>query len=330
MCRVDEDKWSFHTPNIIPDPDVATPTYELLLNNMDDPLAFLAWVWGVYSGEYDGRQVLWMHGPEGEEGKSVLANTVGEELFGPALGAIGNNHLTGKSQFLFSFFETSQLVVYSECNNSMALMTEAMKSISGDADTQTLERKGEQARFGRLSARVWICSNKKPVITGDHYNTSRLLFITIRRGEGERIPKKVFRSRLVAEMPGFLAMAQAAFAERCPKTNVIETNETVKRRVQRLMDKQYEPYIETFETHYEKGEWDWTLMQGDSIKAKEVQDLLQIVQPRADKYFITNFVEWLELTHGIEKRRTKHGFIYGGLKRKVVDLSSKSTLKSDF
>jgi hypothetical protein len=241
MAKHDEDRWCFHKPRFNPDPTITIEHWQRILDRMSDPFAFAAWVYGVYSGDYRGRQILWLHGPHGEDGKSAIANLIAVQLFGPAHHAIGNASLTSnEKRFLTSFFEHARLVIYPDASNKRCLLTEQFKTVaSAGADPVLIERKGKQAYTSTLQARMWVCSNFEPEVTNDNYVRSRLLYIHIDRMRNEKPDPKVI-DRLRAELPGFLHVAKQAYEARCRDSYEILTEKVHGEVVDRLAERFFE------------------------------------------------------------------------------------------
>ena len=159
-----DNNWCLHRSKYFPDPNVKFPTWQRILDRMSDPIAFSAWQYGVYTGNYQGRQMLWMHGENGEEGKSAIARILGQELYGPAHNAISNASInSNEKRFLNSHFEHAALVIYPDASNRKCLSSEEFKTLaSAGSDPVLIERKGKQAYTAYLNARMWICSNFSP------------------------------------------------------------------------------------------------------------------------------------------------------------------------
>ena len=179
-CRHDEEGWCFHKP-LLELKKMDMPTWNRILKRMSDPVAFLAWVYGVYSGCYLGRRVMWLHGAKGEDGKSLIAKTLADTLFGHAAGAISNAQLTSnEKRFVTSFFVNTRLVIYPDASNTKILKSELFKMIaSAGSDKVTIEPKGKPGYSAELSARLWVSSNYPPVITEEGFVKSRVQYILI-------------------------------------------------------------------------------------------------------------------------------------------------------
>ena len=297
MARHDEDRWCFHKSDIKPDPTVKMERWQRILDRMSDPQAFAAWVYGIYSGDYRGRQVLWLHGPHGEDGKSAITDLIAKNLFGPAHHAISNASLSAsEKRFLTSFFENARLVIYPDASNRRCLMSEQFKTVaSAGADPVLIERKGRQAYTSRLQARMWVCSNFAPEVTDDHFVRSRLLYIHIDKMRDEKPDPKVI-NYLREELPGFLHFAQQAYAKKCRDHYEILTDDTHQSSVDQLAESFFEEFEVIFEKHWEVGAED------DYVEGSKVRDIMQKEGLRHNHDY-RDFTNWLTERKGVVKRK---------------------------
>jgi hypothetical protein len=270
MGRPNDVSWCLHRSNYSPDTSISFDSWQKILNRMSDPEAFCAWVWGIYTGLYKGRQMLWIHGAHGEDGKSTIASIIGKKLFGPAHNAISNASISsGEKRFLASFFENASLVVYPDANNRKCLMSEAFKSVaSAGSDPVLIERKGMQAYTSTLKARMWICSNFAPEITNDNFVVSRLLYINIDKMVDEK-PDPTVVKRLEDELPGFLAYAEKCYNDRCPDNYKVRTDDFTEQTIKSMA----EQYFDEYETIFSKY---WQLTQPDErVEGSRLREILK-------------------------------------------------------
>lgn len=325
MGRPNEDNWCLHRTEHEPDESVPMPSWEKILSRMGDPEAFAAWIFGVYSGKYKGRQMLWLHGPNGEDGKSTLASIIGKFLFGPAHNAISNASISsGEKRFLTSFFEFASLVIYADANNRKCLMSEAFKSVaSAGSDPVLVERKGRQAYTTTLKARMWICSNYAPQVTNDNFVLSRLLYVFIDKMVNETPDPTVFE-RLENELPGFLWYAKNCYINRCPDDYRIITDASAQQAVNDLTDDFYDEYDIIFSKYWE------TADLNSRVDASKVRDAAKS-EGLGSNIAFSNFVEWMYKNKGVKKRKLSNEngkvFYYG--MRRIGDTSSTHN-KPDF
>lgn len=297
MANHNENVWCFHKTHFVPDASVTTKHWQNILDRMSDPLAFAAWVYGVYIGDYRGRQVLWLHGPNGEDGKSAIANLIAVKLFGPAHNAISNASLSSnEKRFLTSFFENARLVIYPDASNKKCLLTEQFKTVaSAGADPVLIERKGRQAYTSKLNARMWVCSNFAPEVTDDNYVRSRLLYIHIDKMEDEKPDPKVL-DHLEAEIPGFLHYAKQAYETRCRAHYEILTDQSHNIAVDRMTESFFEKYEVIFQKYWEIGS------QEEFVEGYKVYDTTQKEGLRSTHDY-KDFTSWLIERKGVVKRK---------------------------
>jgi hypothetical protein len=280
---------------------------------MSDPLAFGAWVYGVYSGVYRGRQILWLHGPHGEDGKSAIANLIAAQLFGPAHHAISNASLSSsEKRFLTSFFENARLVIYPDASNKRCLLTEQFKTVaSAGADPVLIERKGKQAYTSRLNARMWVCSNFAPEVTNDNFVRSRLLYIHIDKMKDEKPDPKVI-DRLSEELPGFLHWAKESYEGNCRDHYEVLTEQAHDVAVDHLTENFFERYEVIFQKRWETGTTE------DFVEGSKVYDATREEALRSNHDY-KDFTDWLTQRKGVVKRKVSQdgGKIrYYGMRRR--------------
>lgn len=309
MGRPDDDQWCLHRSEITADSTVKFDSWLKILNRMSDPVAFAAWVAGIYLGFYKGRQILWLYGKHGEDGKSTIALLLGRLLFGSACNAISNSSISSaEKRFLASYFEDAELVIYPDASNRKCLMSEALKSIaSAGSDPILIEKKGKQAYTTTLNARLWISSNYTPEITGDNFVTSRLLLITIDKMVDEK-PDPTVVERLTTELPGFLAYAIDCYKKRCPDNYKIVTDDSINSTVNELSDSFYDEYEIIFSKYWQQAD------ETQRVEASKLRDAARKEGLRSN-IELKNFVEWLAEYKGVTKRKlsTEKGkvFYYG-------------------
>ncbi|MEQ5875790.1 hypothetical protein J3455_14725 [Pseudoalteromonas sp. NFXS39] len=298
-----DDNWCLHRSKYFPDPNVEFPTWQRILDRMSDPVAFAAWQYGVYTGNYQGRQMLWMHGENGEEGKSAIARIIGQELYGPAHNAISNASInSNEKRFLNSHFEHAALVIYPDASNRKCLSSEEFKTLaSAGSDPVLIERKGKQAYTAYLNARMWICSNFSPEVTSDNFMTSRLLYISISPMVDEK-PDPTVKERLKAELSGFLAYAEQCYEERCPDNYRIQTD--TDNDIKALTEQYFEHFDIIFSKH-------WQVDEQSEVAASIIKEKLK-VEGLQSKPQYDQFVDWLVNRKGArwKKRSEENGRIF--------------------
>jgi len=222
-----DDKWvlgrSKHKPLAGP-----MPTWNNFMKRMNDPKAFAAWIYGVASQRYRGRQVLWMHGAEGEDGKTFIQKIIANEIFPNVTAAMSNHALSeGAARFMQADFEGKVLATWGDCNNAAVLLREDIKQLSAGAegDVARVEKKNKQAYSAQMEAVLWINSNFRPIVTGDNFVRSRLLYINLEKLEE---PKDItLKAKFIAELPALLAYGEQCYTELCTDNRkVVQNNQS--------------------------------------------------------------------------------------------------------
>jgi len=245
-----------------------------------------------------------MHGKNGEEGKSLIARVIGQNLYGPAHNAISNASISSnEKRFINSFFEHAALVIYPDASNRKCLSSEEFKTLaSAGSDPVLIERKGKPAYTAYLNARMWICSNFSPEVTSDNFMTSRLLYINISPLVDEA-PDPSISERLIEELSGFLAYAEKCYEERCPDNYRIQTE--TDNAVKELADNFYEDYDIIFGKY-----WQQTDEQSE-VEASVLKSTLFNEGIKSNGEY-SKFVEWLVKYKGVtkQKRSEERGRIF--------------------
>jgi len=295
MGLLGDNHWCLHRSNCSPDSTVKYPSWEKILDRMSDPDAFAAWQYGVYKGCYKGRQMIWMHGENGEEGKSLIARVIGQELYGPAHNAISNASISSnEKRFLNSFFEHAALVIYPDASNRKCLSSEEFKTLaSAGSDPVLIERKGKPAYTAYLNARMWICSNFSPEVTSDNFMTSRLLYISISPLIDEA-PDPSISERLISELSGFLAYGKECYEKLCPDDYRIQTE--TDNAVKELTEQYYESYDIIFGKYWQQ------TGEGSEVEASLLKSILCNEGIKSNKQY-SEFVEWLAKYKGVKKQK---------------------------
>jgi phage/plasmid-associated DNA primase len=184
---------------------------------MNDPEGFSAWIYGVASKRYKGRQILWLQGKHGEDGKTYIQKLIAEALFPNVSQPMVNSALSGDaSRWMGAEFIGKTLAYWDDCNNRRALFMEVVKQLSAGSqgNKARIESKGVMAYQGELDTRLWINSNFAPEVSQDNFITSRLLYITIEKMAEDPDPE--IGTRFKAELPQFFRYAKACYERCCP------------------------------------------------------------------------------------------------------------------
>jgi hypothetical protein len=307
MLRLGEPGWCYHRP-LIDVREGEFPAWQSVLDRLSDAEAFCAFVWGIYSGEYQGRNLLWLHGETGEEGKSAVAKAIGE-LFGSACEAISNAQFNGnEKRFVTSFFVNSRLVIYPDANNTHALLSEQFKMVcSGGSDKVPIEFKGKQAYSDYLNARMIVCSNYHPHITNDNFLLSRLLYVHI--DPYSESPDIEAPKRIKEEFPFFLHYAQHCYQRKCPDHYTIETLATTQDLVKEIRTSSFEEFHEIFQANFT-----CTGDVEDTVTGLEMRAILKVEGLRSGREQKA-FQDWLVKAYAVTKIKVprRNTYAYTGL-----------------
>ncbi len=297
MLPQHEKGWCLFRPTMEPE-KMNISTWQAIFDRMDDPEAFAAWWWGVYSGEYGGRQILYMYGPHGEDAKSTALMVLGDALFGTSLGALSAANFR-ETRFLNSFFVGKKVVIYPECNNRRILMVEAFKTIAnGGSDKVLIEYKGDpHAYFDYLHSRVAIASNFRPEITGDNFSTSRLLLISIDKHEGAKFTKDIYTAQLLKELPGFLQYGKEAYKKRHDNHYKIAVNGAAKEQMDIAIGSFEDEHADLYKKYLKYS-------AGGKASVSALRTILKTIE-KMKPFDVTNFFDYLERSGHPRKRYNK-------------------------
>ncbi len=207
----DEDEPCLYYSPHYPDDGQEFPTIMEFLERTSDQEALAAWIYGVFTDKYAGRQVIWMHGTEGGEGKSVFWDCILERLFGDAGHAVITNN-SSKSEFALSSLPGAIVAHHPDCNNGKFLLSETLKAVSGGGrDKNLVNAKFKDAVSMPLRCRVVVCSNSAPWILAKANSISRVIYITVSTFEGTPKAPAVIQEAMEEELNGFLAYGEACW-----------------------------------------------------------------------------------------------------------------------
>ena len=329
---VDSDYWSLYRSPWLPDDTVPFPLLQETLNRMSEGPAFAAWIYGTYSGFYKGRQVFWIYGPDGEEGKSYLAKFLAAQFFGENKGykAIDGVQIKQGSRFLNSTFVGAKLIVYPDCNRVHLMEMEIIKSLSsGGRDSTVSEEKFKGAQTITIEARVLVCSNFLPEVRRDNWYQSRLALCKITPLVGPKDPE--IDKKYESELPGFLAYGKKCYEELCKDNERIILSREHNEWIESLIDKQDPLEKDIFARHF-------TLDKNGSITLKRVMQILELEENVKDDKSRKVWIDWLDTkVPGIERKKPHNKTTYYGMreitapnkpeeKKQVVDIYAEMDL----
>lgn len=306
----DTEAWAFGRAKIHP-ASGEMPTWTHFLARMNDPEAFAAWIYGVASKRYVGRQVMWLHGENGEDGKSFIQKRIIDQLFDNVTAAMDNSALgEGAARFLRAEFENKALAFWDDCNNTMALMREDIKQLSSgeEGNPTRIEKKGKQAYTAQLETRLWINSNFAPVVPSDNYVRSRLLYIHLDAMEDK--PDAAIGPKFVKEMPAFLEYGRKCFEKLCVDGRAIQQNKTANTEINELVMDHDDKYKAIFDRRFRKD-------KAANVKTSTVGEILA-AEKLSSPFAKSQFYSWLEKTHGLVKKKVNDVQVIPGLAANVI------------
>jgi hypothetical protein len=305
----DEKGWTKEVGGCLPAEEfTGFPTWEGVLERLSEPEVFAAWVYGIYTQKYEGRQLVWLYGRHGEEGKSYVSSAIADGLFKSTAGATSNNMVKSANQFTTSQFLDKLFVVYGDCNNKRFLMTELAKTLStsGKVDAASIEQKYKNATVGYLKTRMLICSNYLPEIADENSLESRLILVEIQPFKGNKDP--YVKEKLIKELPQLLAYGKVCYEELCVEDYYFEMTDKTKQTIKDIQGGFFEDFNIIFNTYFE-------LDPNGQITGAELQAAMK--NEKMNQTLQNNFREYLQRQMGIEKvTQTNKSINYKGLKLK--------------
>lgn len=297
-----------------PDKDIPFPNIQATLNRMTEPKAYAAFIWGVYSRRYKGRQICWVAGEAkgGEEGKSYFTRFIGRNLFGENLGykAISNTQIKGGSVFATHAYVGAALVVYPDCNNRHLLKNELMKSLSGGGrDPTQTEEKFKMSQTSTLDARFIVNSNWLPSVVRARWYLSRLLLNQISELTDVKDPN--IDIKYLQELNGFLAYAEECYNEVCLDDETITMTETTTKFINGLLDLEDPLMADVFTRYFELSPT--TTLASSSVLFKDIKNIIQISEDDKSKDTFKSFKDYLVALPGVEIRKRSNGFAFEGI-----------------
>lgn len=221
------DKYTYHKIDMDLRPG-SHPAWDEWLVRVSSPKVFMAWVWSIYEPAHKGRQIMWMYGAQGQDGKSVVMNVL-SSLLGNAVGALNNASIKGGGQqFILASLLGKRLVVYPDCKDTHFPQREIVRNLTSN-DLCPIERKGQDAFMANLFSRVLVASNYLPKIDSTGADLSRLLVVNIE--ESKHKGDITWEARLKAELPAFLYACREIYEEMCANHSTIHKDAATERLV---------------------------------------------------------------------------------------------------
>jgi hypothetical protein len=149
-----------------------TPSWDEFLSRLDNPEAFLAWVWSIFETKHRGRQCLFLKGEVGRDGKSWILEQLAKFL-GSAAEAIDQN---SEGRFGVGDIYDKRFLAYPDCTNPSFVNSQLFRNITGN-DRVRVEKKFEGAFSTSIRARLAVGANFNPITSSEESNLSRLLIV---------------------------------------------------------------------------------------------------------------------------------------------------------
>lgn len=154
------------------------PVWKSFLDRISDPIAFAAFIWSVFEIKHIGRQMLYLQGGDGEEGKSIMAKAIRSAIGEQYVASMRPNDFSTSSNFGLSKAEGRRLLIIPDVNNDKLLKYDGLKQVLG-GDAVSIENKYEKAYTTVINCRVLAASNYALDLGGENFETSRLLWLEI-------------------------------------------------------------------------------------------------------------------------------------------------------
>lgn len=215
---INTDKWVEFKAKWEPDKEVPFPIMQEMFSRIKYGPQVAALFWGIYTGEYKGRQCLWLQGGGGE-GKSTIINFLCDQLFKQQFGyvAADETKVTDSARFFIDTVKDSKVIVFQECLDDNLLNSGLIKAISSGVEALSAEGKGTKAKTVYVDAAVMVVSNILPRVEDAEYSISRAMVSHMSpRVDSDGNPMENdpnIAKKMEGELPGFLAWAEEQFNE---------------------------------------------------------------------------------------------------------------------
>lgn len=278
------------------------PTWTRFLSRLSDPEAFAAWYYGLASKKYKGRQVLWVHGENGEDGKTFVMKLLNEHLFAGVSHSLANAAFSpGAERFLGQEMVDKYVIMWDDCKNDRAIFSEIIKQVSAgdEGNPIRIEGKGKDVYSAPVDCRLCINSNSKPQLSNDNFILSRCLYINVAKLEDK--PDVDLKAKFIAELPQFLEYGRQCFEMACTDKRKIAQNEKTQVLIDQIVAEYQEPQDSTFNALFV-----YTDAYTDTLTPADIRAALS-TQKITDRFAIQAFYKWMEDVLGVKKLHTTLG-----------------------
>jgi len=282
--------------------DVACPTWDKALERMDNPDTFLAYIYGIYSGEYKGRQTMYWKGPP-EIWKSIILKCITDNLLGDNMTATLDQTGAQRNQFFSSQFQGKEFLVVPDTKQTgYFLRGEFLSLSSGGHDKMTIESKYKTAVSQQVKLNIIITSNEMFRLNRSVQLTSRVLPVF---SHGGKMTEDNLVEKLTQELPGFLAKGKIAFKEKYDTAGLNLTLSSVDLRLQEQMIGHHYKIIQRFVNE----QMEITNDPEDSIPLKKVRRMYDTFTLKDSLSFQELVKEITEVHQGVNDEQDSDGVL---------------------
>lgn len=296
-----------------------TPAWDEFLTRLSSPDDFLAWVWSCYEIRNRARQLLWLYGPEGEDGKSAVLRLI-YESFGKAGTTIQEDNL--KTQFGLSTLYGKRFAYDADALNTRLLQSKKLRNLT-TGDAVTIEFKGENAFSASIYLKIAVGSNMKPSINDINAERSRLIIIRVNKTE---VQTANWEQQLRKEYPRLLYKAYKKYVEKCPDHYNIKLDAQTKEMVDNAAVNGSSDFADIFDRCLE-------IVPGAKLRAYEYRQILkeegvpEVARHRFEEYVDKRIREEYKDSKGVVYKRDNKGNYIEHLSRKGTVLTGFKGLK---
>lgn len=227
-----EDVWTFNRIKV----DLkqgAFPAWEEFTSRLSDKDAFHAFVWSIFEKKHTGRQALYLHGPNGQDGKSVVIRTITSVFGYENVASLNHSTVGSKNQFQYAIIVGKRLGVYPDCKNTAWVKSEFFRSITS-GDLVPIERKHQNPYTERVYLRLLIASNEAPNLTSAGADMSRLIYLEVNPSQTKDDPE--WEEKLKNELPQFLHHCREVYKMKCSHHGDIQISQNSQQLLQDCAD----------------------------------------------------------------------------------------------
>lgn len=213
--------WAYERLDFDLTSSACSPTWESILVRCSNANAIKAFIGSLFHPEADRAQFVYLYGA-GNEGKGSMI-----EALSTVFGSAHINQITPKElRFWAASVYNKRLVTFSECDDFRFAVSEDVKAITGN-DTISVDEKGHPIFKAKTICKFMFAANVKPRAQDTPAHRRRLIYSEIKPWTGEAVPVRIFVSRLVEEIQGFLSECWRTYKTLCPNGGPIPVEEKI-------------------------------------------------------------------------------------------------------